>query len=75
MALVEVLYPFGGAKRGDRITVPDDKVGALRRLHWAQEISASAPLGEASLAEGPAPRPKRRKVQEKEPGIDGSLST
>ena len=74
MALVEVLYPFGGHKRGDTATVPDDKVGPLRRLKWAREISASA---SALLEEGPAPKPKARKVrvQEKEPGIDAILST
>ena len=74
MALVEVLYPFGGAKRGDRIRVPDDKVGALRRIGWAREITASASLEESGA---PAPKPKARrvKVQEKEPGIDAILST
>ena len=67
MVVVEVLYPFGGARRGDRIQVPDDKVGALRRLKWARVVPAAA-------AEAPA-RPKvRRKVVEKESGIDAVLS-
>ena len=74
MARVEVLYPCYGAKRGDIIEVPDDKVGPLRRMHWAQEITASA---SATIVEAPAPKPKARrvKVQEKEPGIDAILST
>ena len=62
---VEVLYPFGGAHRGDVVDVPADKVGALRRLRWAREIE------EPPAA---AARPKRRKQVEKEPDIDGSLS-
>jgi hypothetical protein len=69
MAVVEVLYPFGGARRGDRVTVPDDKVGALRRLHWAREVPPAAAV------EAAAARPKvRRKVVEKESGIDAVLS-
>lgn len=69
MALVEVLYPFGGAKRGDRVVVPDEKVGALRRLHWAREIEAPPVLEKA-----PAARPKARRRVEKEPDIDAVLS-
>ena len=68
MAKVEVLYPFGGAHRGDVVDVPEDKVGALRRLHWAREIEVPA--------ERPArkPRPRVKDVQEKESDIDGSIS-
>jgi len=69
MALVEVLYPFGGAKRGDRVEVPDDKVGSLRRLKWAREIKASA----SDVA--PAPRARRVKVQKKGSDIDANIST
>lgn len=63
MAKVEVLYPFGGARRGDVVEVPDEKVGALRRLKWAREI-VEPPR--------PAVRAKRVKV-EKEQDVDGSI--
>ena len=74
MALVEVLYPFGGHNRGDTAEVPDDKVGALRRLKWAREITASASLVESGTPTL-KPRARKVKVQEKEPGIDAILST
>ena len=67
MALVEVLYPFGGAKRGDRITVPDEKVGALRRLKWAREIEVPPPVKVAARS--------RVRSKVKEPGIDANIST
>ena len=66
MAKVEVLYPFGGAKRGDIVDVPADKVGALRRLRWAREVGPPVAA--------PKPKVRRMKVVEKEPDIDGSLS-
>jgi hypothetical protein len=66
MAKVEVLYPFGGAKRGDVVEVPDDKAGALRRIRWAREIE-EAPKAAAKV--------RRRVVQEKEPDIDAASST
>lgn len=71
MAKVEVLYPFGGAKRGDVVEVPADKVGALRRLRWAREVEDAPPPAPAVAA-----RPKHRKVEAvgKEPDIDVSLS-
>lgn len=72
MAMVEVLYPFGGAHRGDIIDVPADKVGALRRLGWAREIGP--PPTEEVPAAAKA-RVRRVKVQEKEPDIDATSST
>ena len=72
MAVVEVLYPFGGARRGELVEVPDDKVGALRRLHWARVVDGPP----AAAVEAVAARPKvRRKVVEKEPDVDGSVSS
>ena len=68
MAKVEVLYPFGGHHRGDVVDVPDDKVGALRRLKWAREIEVEPP----PVARA-APRPRRLRV-EKEPDTDAVLS-
>lgn len=67
MVLVKVLYPFAGAKRGDRIEVPEDKVGPLRRLHWAEQVEdrPSKPAARAKV--------KRGKL-EKESGIDAVLS-
>jgi len=70
--VVEVLYPFGGARRGELVEVPDDKVGALRRLHWARVVEGPP----AAAVEAVAARPKvRRKVVEKEPDVDGSVSS
>jgi len=67
MVLVEVLYPFGGAKRGDRIRVPEDKVAPLRRLRWAEQVEDKLPK--------PAARAKAKRVRlEKESGIDAVLS-
>lgn|GEM_PF-5215086 len=66
MPKVEVLYPFGGAKRGDIVDVPADKVGALRRLHWVQEIVRPLAAAKAKV--------RRIQFEEKESDIDGSLS-
>jgi len=65
MAKVEVLYPFGGAHRGDVVEVPDDKVGALRRLKWAREIVEPSPVERPAAA----PRPRKVRGQEKESDI------
>ncbi|HUU99164.1 MAG TPA: hypothetical protein VM487_25810 [Phycisphaerae bacterium] len=69
MAKVEVLYPFGGAHRGDVVDVADDKVGALRRLKWAREIEAPP----VSL---PAAKAKAKRARlKKEPDIDADETT
>jgi hypothetical protein len=68
MPKVEVLYPFGTHRRGDVVEVPEDKVGALRRLRWAREIENTPPAAK------PAVKAKARKAKEKEPDIDAVLS-
>ena len=60
---VEVLYPFGGARRGDVVEVPADKVDALRRLRWVKAV------------EGGPPARRPRRMREKEPNVDAVLST
>ena len=75
MVLVEVKYPFGGAKRGDRIRVPEDKVAPLRRLRWAEKIEDPPPVLPPDPASKPAARAKAKRVRlEKESGIDAVLS-
>ena len=70
MVNMEVLYPFGGHRRGELVEVPADKAGALRRLHWAREIEAGPPPAAA-----PKPKVRRVKAVEKEPDIDADQTT